>query len=45
MACLCKFDESGGGNLVQKYGVLLVMIEKNFRELKLENAKNLRLFL
>ena len=29
VACLCKFDESDEGNLVQKYGVWLVMIEKN----------------
>ena len=28
VACLCKFDESDEDNLVQKYGVWLVMIEK-----------------
>ena len=31
VTCLCKFDESDEDNLVQKYGVSLVMIEKILR--------------
>ena len=31
VACLCKVDESDEGNVVQEYGVWLVMIEKTLR--------------